>query len=212
MITIAKQDDQQNEIHRVFEDLLPAIRQQAHVAFRFSPREEREELIAEVVANAFCAFHRLAQRGKTELAYATPLAWYAIRQIRAGRLVGTSLNIHDVSSRYCQQTKDVCCERIDQYDDERDSWQEVLVEDRHATPADIAVTRIDFAVWLRRLSRQRRQIAKVLARGETTKVTAKRFGLTAGRISQMRREFQDAWRDFQGEAAEHSRTALSAAE
>jgi hypothetical protein len=74
-----------------------------------------------------------------------------------------------------------------------------LVEDRQATPADIAVTRIDFAVWLRGLSNNRRQIAKVLARGETTKATAKRFALSPARISQMRREFQDAWREFQGE-------------
>ncbi len=203
MIAIAKQERRQNN-NRIFEDLLPAIRQHAYVAFRFNPREEREELIAEVVANAFCAFHRLAERGKTDLAYATPLAWYAIRQVRAGRRVGTNLNIHDVMSRYCQQTKDVCCERLDQYDDERDSWQEVLVEDRRATPADIAVTRIDFGEWLRGLAKRRRQIAKVLARGETTKATAKRFGLSPARISQMRREFQEAWREFQGEVVECS--------
>ncbi len=200
MIAVAKQDGQQNETHRVFEDLLPAIRKQAHVAFRFNPREEREELIAEVVANAFCAFHRLAERGKTDLAYATPLAWYAIRQIRSGRRVGTKMNTHDVTSRYCQQIKEIMVERLDQYDDEQDTWQEVLVEDRHATPADIAVTRIDFAVWLRGLSKHRRRIAKVLARGETTKATAKHFGLSAARISQLRREFQVAWREFQGEA------------
>jgi hypothetical protein len=203
MIAIAKQDQRQNN-NRIFEDLLPAIHQHAHVAFRFNPREEREELIAEVVANAFCAFHRLAERGKTDLAYATPLAWYAIRQVRSGRLVGTSLNIHDVMSRYCQTARQITVDRLDQLDPEQDSWQEVLVEDRHATPADIAVTRIDFAVWLRGFSKHRRQIAKVLARGETTKATAKRFGLSPARISQMRREFQDAWREFQGEAAECS--------
>ena len=200
MIAIAKQDRRQNN-QVIFEDLLPAILKQADVAFRFNPREEREELIAEVVANAYCAFHRLAERGKTDLAYATPLAWYAIRQVREGRRVGTKLNIHDVTSRYCQQTKEITVDRLDQFDQEQDTWQEVLVEDRHATPADIAVTRIDFAVWLRRLSCQKRQIAKVLARGETTKMAAKRFGLTAGRISQMRREFKDAWQEFQGEAA-----------
>ena len=211
MIAIAKQDRRQTN-HPIFEAMLPAILKQADVAFRFSPREEREELIAEVVANAFCAFHRLVQRGKTVLAYATPLAWYAIRQVRSGRRVGTKMNTHDVTSRYCQQTKEITVDRLDQFDHEQDSWQEVLVEDRQATPADIAVTRIDFVVWLRRLSRQRRQIAKVLARGETTKVTAKRFGLTAGRISQMRREFQDAWWEFQGEAAERTCAALSASQ
>ncbi len=199
MITIAKKDDQQNENRRVFEGLLPAIRQHAQVAFCSRQWEEREELISEVVANAYCAFHRLVERGKTELAYATPLAWYAIRQVRSGRRVGTKMNTHDVTSRYCQQSKGITVERLDLFDPEQDTWQEVLVEDRHATPADIAVTRIDFAVWLGGLSKHRRQIAKVLARGETTKATAKRFGLSPARISQLRREFQEAWQAFQGE-------------
>ena len=104
MIAIAKQDQRKNN-HLIFEDLLPAIRRHAQVAFVSHPQEEREELIAEVVANAFCAFHRLAERGKTEVAYATPLAWYAVRQVREGRRVGAKMNKHDVTSRYCQQTQ-----------------------------------------------------------------------------------------------------------
>jgi RNA polymerase sigma factor (sigma-70 family) len=200
MIAIAKQDPDHGINTPEFEDLLPAIRQYAFMAFRSHPREERDELTAEVVAGAFCAFHRLVQRGKTELAYATPLARYAIRQVRSGRHVGGTLNIHDVSSQYCQQAKDIQCERLEQYDEQQDAWQEVLVEDRQATPADIAATRIDFSTWLRGLSKRSRRIAKILARGETTQAVAKRFGLTAGRISQLRRELQESWQTFQGEA------------
>ena len=51
-----------------FEDLLSAIKTQARVAFRGLPASEKEELIAEVVANAFCAYRRLIERGKAELA------------------------------------------------------------------------------------------------------------------------------------------------
>jgi hypothetical protein len=38
-----------------------------------------------------------------------------------------------------------------------------------------------------------------LARGETTGRAAREFGLTPGRISQLRRELYQAWRAFQGD-------------
>ena len=61
--------------------MLPLIRQQARLAFRTVLPEQKEELIAEVVANAYVTFSRLVQPGKTDLAYATPLAQFAIRQV-----------------------------------------------------------------------------------------------------------------------------------
>jgi hypothetical protein len=81
-----------------------------------------------------------------------------------------------------------------------DGWQELLVEDRRATPAEIAVTRIDFRAWLESLSGHDRRVAEVLASGESTQLTAKRFGVSTGRISQLRRKLHMAWRAFQGEA------------
>ena len=68
--------------------LLPAIREQAHFAFRHEGAEQREELIAEVVANCWAAFVRLVQRGLIEVVYPTPLAQYAIKQVRDGRRLG----------------------------------------------------------------------------------------------------------------------------
>ena len=76
----------------------------------------------------------------------------------------------------------------------------MLVEDRHAGPADTAAARIDIGEWFNRLPRHKRKIAKTLATGETTKTTAKKFNVSPGRISQTRRELQTAWRDFQGDA------------
>jgi hypothetical protein len=42
------------------------------------------------------------------------------------------------------------------------------------------------------------KIASWLAMGETTKKAAKRFRVSPGRISQLRRELQQDWDDFQG--------------
>jgi hypothetical protein len=80
-----------------------------------------------------------------------------------------------------------------------DEWKEVLIEDRRATPAEVAASRIDFADWLGTMSALRRKIAQCLARGESTLDAARRFALTPGRISQLRREFQASWQAFHGE-------------
>jgi hypothetical protein len=182
-----------------FEELLPRIKDQASYAFRDQHAGEREELVAECIANAYVAFDRLEERGKGDLAYAVPLAQYAIKQVRVGRRVGAKLNIRDISSDYCQLANRLTVDRLDEYDPLSGAWKEVVVEDRSAGPADIATMRVDFAAWLRKLPRQIRSIAKVLATGETTGATARRFNLSAARISQLRRELQDAWQTFQGD-------------
>jgi hypothetical protein len=202
MIALADKKRRTNKNYpstRAFEKLLPTIEKQASIAFRDSPHSEREEQVAETVANAFCAYQRLVERGKAEIAYATPLAQYAILQVRAGRRVGTKLNVRDVSSPYCQHRKRVRVERLDHYDSEEGGWQEIVVEDRRATPADVAATRIDFATWLRSLRSKHRRIAKTLATGETTTNVARKFRVSQARVSQIRGELRDCWLAFQGE-------------
>jgi hypothetical protein len=46
-----------------FEDLLSTITKQARVAFRDSSESEREEQVAETIANCFVAYVRLLERG-----------------------------------------------------------------------------------------------------------------------------------------------------
>ncbi len=54
--------------------------------------------------------------------------------------------------------------------------------------------------WLRTLSKRNRQIARALAVGETTNAVAQQFGLSAGRISQLRNLFRAHWERFHGGA------------
>ena len=190
-----------------FLSLLPAIREQARFAFRNEKPERRQELTAEVVANCWAAFVRLVERGLIDVVYPTPLAGYAIKQVRDGRRVGAKLNVLDVSSEYAQRLKQITVERLDRYDEEEGQWQEAVIEDRHAGPAETAAARIDIADWFDRLPKRKRRIAVTLATGETTKRTARKFGVSPGRISQTRRELQTAWQDFQGEAGLEEATA-----
>lgn len=182
-----------------FLELLPAIRRHARYAFRHLLPEAHDEAIQEVVANAFVAYARLAEQGKEKLAYATPLAQYAVGQVRAGRRVGGKLNVRDVTSQHCRQSKGVTVERLDRWDCQDESWKELVIEDRRATPAEVAATRLDFTAWLRTLSKRNRELALVLAMGETTTYVAEQFGVSPARVSQLRLELKAAWEAFQGE-------------
>ncbi len=184
-----------------FETLLPRIQQHAKRAFRRCPCEEREEAVAEVVAHAWIAFSRLMDRGLEHVIYATPLARYAIKRVRAHRCVGCVRNVNDISSTYAQRQHGIHVDRLDQYDDRAGQWKQLLVEDRRAGPADTAAVRIDFADWLQQLPKRLRRITELLAAGETTGAVARKFRLSSGRISQMRRELRWDWDDFQSGAA-----------
>ena len=181
--------------------LLPAIREQARFACRGEDPERRQEFVAEVIANCWVAFVRLIERGLIDVCYATPLVQYAIKQVRDGRRVGAALNVRDVSSPYAQQAKGFIVERLDRFDPEEDQWREVVVEDHRAGPSETAASRIDLADWFDSLPRHKRRVAQTLATGETTKRTARKFRVSPGRVSQLRREFQDSWEEFQGEPA-----------
>ena len=190
-----------SDCHDEFLSLLPRIREHAGFAFRTQPPERREELVAEVVANAFVAFTRLVKRGLSRLAYATPLAKFAIRKVRAGHRVGCKLNVRDVSSEYAQQRKGFTVARLDRFDTGKGEWREVLIEDRKAGPADTAAARLDIAEWLTNLPKRKQRVAETLASGETTKAAARKLCVSPARISQTRRELEMSWREFQSEPA-----------
>ena len=183
--------------HAEFLAMLPAIRHSARIAFRKLPPELRHDLIEEVVANSFVAFARLVERGQADRASASPLARYAIAQVRVGRRVGSRLRIGDALSTYAQYRKQFLVERLDHFSEEEGCWGEVLVEDRRATPADVAAWRIDFAEWLRRLTARLRKIALALAAGETTTAAARLFNVSPARISQIRELLRKSWEAFQ---------------
>ncbi len=192
--------------HAAFLKMLPAIRRHARIAFRHHDAEAREELVQEVACNAVQAYARLVQLGKAHRAYPRPLACFAVAQVRGNRRVGGHLNIQDVLSLYCQQHKNLTVERLDKFDSVEGTWQEILLEDRHSGPAEIARIRLDFAAFLRSLPTKVRRIATFLARGETTNAAAKKFQLSAARISQLRQQLKLAWHRFVGDESEVAMT------
>jgi hypothetical protein len=199
MVATSKPSPARPTWHDPFLAFMPTIIRQASHAFRGLSAEAREDAVQEVIANCLVAIARLAELNKLDLAYPSALARYAIAQQRAGRRVGTKLNVRDVLSPYCQRAKGISVERLDTFDAAQGAWQEIVVEDKTAGPADIAATRLDFAAWLKSLKPRMRRIAKALAVGETTGAVAGKFRLSPGRVSQLRRELRTGWETFQGE-------------
>jgi hypothetical protein len=194
-----------------FLQLLPTIQEQAEFAFRRVPVDTREDLILEVVAAAYVLFVSLCRRGRSELVYPTPLAKFAIRHVREGRRVGTRCNSLDITSPCPCAAKRITIERLDRFNGRRGQWREVLVEDRTAGPAEIAMTRLDFASWLLTLSNRDRRLAEKLVLGETTGRVARMFRISAARVSQLRRELCANWHRFVGELTDASATSLATA-
>ena len=188
--------------HEKFLAMMPCIRTHARIAFRHLGPEARQEAVQAVICTSCAAYARLAELGKTDLAYPSVLARYGVAQVKEGRRLGGHLNCKDISSEYCQRAKGLVLERLDKYDSKEDVWQEAVVEDRHVGPAEVAATRIDFSTWLGLLPYRLRKIATFLAIGETTTAAAKQFRVSQGRISQIRKELFLAWHRFQrGEPA-----------
>jgi len=181
--------------------MLPTVTKMALAAARHRDPEARQEFAAEAVAHALLMFASLVAQGRGELAYAGALALYAIKRVKIGRKAATPMNCNDISSQHCQMTKGLTLGRLDRFDTEENAWREVVVQDRHVGPAEVVATKLDFESWLRSLPRRTRKIAATLATGETTTRTARRFRVSAGRISQMRRELMGSWCEFVGDAA-----------
>jgi hypothetical protein len=162
---IALVDHSRQGWHPAFLAMLPTIRAQAKIAFHDLQGDNHDDAVQETVANACVAFARLVHRGQSNAAFPTVLARFAIAQVRAGRQVGSSLNVRDVLSRYAQHKKRFVVERLDRKDRENESWIEAVVEDPHTSVFEQVWFRIDFPEWLSRLIPRNRRVAESLALG-----------------------------------------------
>ena len=181
-----------------FLELLPQIRRTVRFGLRRAPPHVREEALCECIATAYCAFTRLVERGKAERAYATVLATFALRRFRGGRPVGGRRRSRDVLSDYAQRRHGIAIVSLSETPREN-QWEEFLLEDRTAGPAEIAAVRLDFRAWLERLPPTKRSLATRLAAGAGTAEAAHCLGVSCARISQLRGELAASWQQFQTE-------------
>ena len=86
-------------------------------------------------------------------------------------------------------------------DEEENAWQEVLVEDHHTGPADMARDTDGFRRLAAATPRRNRRIAQFLSLGNRTSDAARKFGTSEARVSQLRRELAENWQAFVGDEA-----------
>jgi hypothetical protein len=150
-----------------FEACDPRIARLAWRRFRRCTPQLREELSAETIADVDCAYARLVECCRERDAHLTVLVGYAIKRVGSGVRAGTARNRRDPTSRYSQLRSGLRVESLDVGSTDRE-WQQLIVNSRRTTPADVAALRIDLRCWLPTLSVRNRAIALMLAVGEST--------------------------------------------
>ena len=178
-----------------FVAMLPEIEQKLRLAFCRLHPEAREDAIEEGVVHSLLSYIRLFEQGRADAITASSLAWYAAKQVKRGRPTAGRMNGKEPLSRYGQISNDIEIER------QPSNWIDALVEDKRAPVADQVAAKMDVGAWFATLTKRMKQIAKDLAFGCSTSEVAEKHGVTAGRISQMRRSLEESWAVFQHEAA-----------
>jgi hypothetical protein len=191
------------DLHARFLELEPRVRTHARIQMRdVACPDRREELVAEAVALAWLWFLRLARKGQDARAFTGGLAAFAARAARSGRRVTGQERADDVLSPVAQRRHGFAVGSLPGHSTlAGTAWDEALRDNTRSEVPDQAAFRIDFPAWRQRLTARDRRIVDELMVGEGPQRVARRHGLTAGRVSQLRRRFREDWQRFHGQAA-----------
>jgi hypothetical protein len=188
-----------DQLHAAFLTILPRIELHGRIYFRHKKPDKRDEAIAEMVALAWKSFVNCVRNGKNPLEFPMALARRAAQAVHNGRRLCGQEKIKDVLSPRAQQHHNFVVVSLPEGSSLNGNvFDEALIDNTQTPPPDQVAFRIDFPAWrLTRCDRDRRVIDDLM-RGERTLDVADRYGLTPGRVSQMRRDFKQDWDHFCG--------------
>ena len=190
-----------SELQNRFLKILPRIEKHARVVFRWIKCQDRkEDFICEMIALIWKWILRLTARGKDPMEFIATLADYAGRQVRAGRRLCGQDRSKDVLSPRAQRTRGFVVASLP--DGSRllgNVFDDALRDNTRSEVPALVAFKMDFPAWLCSRTERDRQLIDDLMLGERTRDMADKHGLSAGRISQLRREYLQAWRTFCGE-------------
>jgi hypothetical protein len=217
MIAMVKSSDTAIKgLRAKFQAFLPRIERYGRFHFRdLKCAVRKADCIAETVALCWKWFVSLAERGKDGSQFLSTLSFLAARQVKGGgRLCGKE-NAKDVMNPITQRRHGFKLERLpvttrtpheDLYGDadgqrQLDEYEERLSDNSITPPPDQAAFRIDWPRFLRTLTHRDRELARFLSLGHQGTSAAAKFGLTPGRVTQLRQQWCREWRMFEGEDA-----------
>jgi hypothetical protein len=193
---------------------MPRVERHARVVFRGRSPADREEAVAEAVATAYVAYRRLRSRGLDPARdFPSAIATFAALHVKDGRHVGGHSSSKDVLSPKAQRRHrfkvvslpvttrhshdELCSEIGGQH--RIDAFEERLQDDTQTPIPDQVAFRCDFPAWTKTRTRRERSIIRMLGLDHKAGAVARSFGLSPGRISQLRRDFHEDWERFCGE-------------
>jgi hypothetical protein len=203
-------------LHATFLAILPRIELHGQIYFRHVKCPDRkEEVLAEMRGLAWKWYVRLHQRGKDPTAFVSAIATYAAKAVHSGRRDCGHEKAKDVLSPVAQRRGGFNVESLPQStstshdrlyglpfgQEMLDGFEERLHDNTITPPPEQAAFRIDFPAWRRTGSERDRRIVDELMAGGRTKDVSAKFGMSPGRVSQLRREFMENWLRFCGEVA-----------
>jgi hypothetical protein len=201
-------------LHHHFLAILPRIEAHAQVCFHYIKCPgRRADAIAETIGISWRWFLRLTAQGKDITEFVSALASYAVRHVRSGRRLCGQERAKDVLSKLAQRRHGFCVEPLtpstrrdhesiysDPHGQEHmDAFEERLKDNFQSPVADQVAFRIDYPTWLAQLAPRSREIIADMTLDYGTGELALKHKISAGRISQMRREFHQDWQLFHGE-------------
>jgi hypothetical protein len=202
-------------LHTLFLTVLrPRLRSHGAVFFRdIKDPDRKEEMLSEMVALGWLWFLRLAGRGTDATQFAAALARYAAKAVADGRRITGQEPAKDVLSPRARRRRGFQVEPLHtaprrphhslfslvRGQQERDAYEERLTDNTITPPPDAAAFRIDFPRFLAELSDRDRDLALYLSLGHRATQAAARFGMSPGRVTQLRQQWCRQWRRAQGD-------------
>ena len=186
------------QVQAKFLSIVPKIRLYARIYFRHVKCSfKKADFIAEVIALSWKWFVRLAKRGKDACCFPSVLAGYAAKAVHSGRRITGQLKPRDVMSERAQQKHGFVVGEFPDFSTlDANPLSEVLAENTVSPVPDQVQFRLDFPAWTKSRSRRDRQLILDMASGERTQELAKRFQISEGRVSQLRRDFHEDYERF----------------
>jgi len=202
MIASANGAIPEHALHAGFLSILPRIEEHARIYFRYLRCPDlKEDAVVETVALAWSWYRRLRQRGKDVAQFVSTLASYAARAVKSGRRLCGQEKAKDVLSPCAQRRYGFQVEGLpEDHSRLREPFLEALWDNTQTPVPDQVVFRVDFPDWRTSRSVRDQRLMDELLVGEQTQDVSRRFGLSAGRVSQLRREFHEDWLAFCDEA------------
>jgi DNA-directed RNA polymerase specialized sigma24 family protein len=184
------------DLHAAFLAALPRFAAHARFATRYvACPDTRADLVAEVLALAWRQFARLHRRGKDPSRFVTTLALRCSQAVKAGRRLVKSESARDVLSPVARVRHGLAVRGLGRA--AADPRLSDALADNTRTPVpEQASFRIDYPRWRASFRPRARAVLDALAVGGRTGEVARRFGLSQGRVSQLRQVFAASWRRF----------------